>query len=64
MIDALFGIDIVLTFFSVYTDEDFVMIEERKEIACTYLKGWFIIDLVAILPLNLLIDAAPTEKML
>ena len=40
------------------------MIEERKEIACTYLKGWFIIDLVAILPLNLLIESEPTEKML
>jgi len=41
-----------LIFFTAIYDNDFKIIEDRKEISINYLKGWFITDLIAILPLS------------
>lgn len=54
-IDALFLIDIIIIFNTAFYDEDFAIIEDRGTIAKEYLMGWFLIDLVAILPFELLI---------
>lgn len=32
------------------------LIDDRKRIAITYLKTWFIIDLISILPMNYIIE--------
>lgn len=52
LIDILFLIDIIVNFFTVYTNqfEDYEV--DRKKIAINYLKGWFIFDIIAILPIN------------
>ena len=50
-IDMLFLTDIVVIFNTAFYDDDFQMIENRKDIACFYLKGWFIIDVLSIFPL-------------
>lgn len=55
MIDLLFAIDIVVNFFCATQDENFKVIDNRKEIALHYLKGWFIIDALAIFPFELMI---------
>lgn len=55
-IDILFAIDIVIIFNSCYYDEDFMIIEDRKIIAKDYIQSWLIIDLVAILPLELILN--------
>ena len=53
--DLLFLTDIILTFFSAVSDDKLVYeITNKKEIARKYLKGWFWIDFVSILPLDLL----------
>ena len=52
--DIAFGIDLILQFFSAYYDEDFYIIDELKIIAMNYLQGWFIIDITAIFPFDLL----------
>ena len=46
-IDALFFVDIFVNFVSAYYDENHNLITDNKEIAKKYLKGWFLIDLLA-----------------
>ena len=53
--DILFFIDIILTFFTSVSDEQKVYdITDRCEIAKRYLKGWFWIDVLSILPLDII----------
>jgi len=51
-IDSLFAIDIIIIFQSCYYDDEFVIVENRWMIAKEYLSGWFLVDLVAILPFD------------
>ena len=51
-IDGCFVIDIIVIFFSAYYDEEFIIVEDRKQIAKYYLQGWFAIDLLAIIPFD------------
>jgi len=53
LVDCLFLVDMIVTFFTTITDND-KLIEEtnKKVIACVYLKGWFWIDLVSIFPFD------------
>ena len=53
IMDVLFLVDIIINFFSAYEDEYYATQDELKVIAKTYLKGWFIIDLLAIVPIDL-----------
>jgi hypothetical protein len=47
----------VLTFFTAIPDpEQNVLITDKRVIAATYLKSWFIIDLVSIIPFDLLVS--------
>ena len=49
--DFFFLIDIILNFFKAYYDKKFILRDSRKEIAKKYIAGWFIFDVVSILPL-------------
>ena len=55
-VDFLFLIDIFVIFNSALQDEDFKTIDDRKQIACEYLQGWFLLDVFAILPLENIFD--------
>ena len=50
--DILLGIDIVINFFSAYTDREENLVKNRKKIALKYLKTWFIPDLVSVFPFS------------
>ena len=50
--DLIFFIDMILIFNTAFYDEDFKMIQHRGIIAFTYIRGWFLIDLLAILPIG------------
>ena len=50
----VFFIDIGFSFVSAYYNKMEILIDNRKKIACGYIKGWFFIDLLAIFPLQLL----------
>lgn len=56
-IDILFGIDIVLNFLTAFQNELYEVVDDRKQIAIRYLKGWFIIDLLAIIPFDLILSS-------
>lgn len=57
VIDSLFLLDIVIIFNTVYYDEDVNLIDDRPTISMNYLKGWFFIDLLAIVPFDLILNA-------
>ena len=50
----MFLCDIILIFNTSFFDEEFTLIQDRKSIALSYMSGWFSIDLVAIIPFDLL----------
>ena len=51
--DIIFFIDIILTFMTAVPDkDDHEHVYDYKYIAKEYLKGWFWIDLIAILPID------------
>lgn len=56
VIDICFLIDLVLTFFSAYQEDDFHMVEDRGKIAYNYMTGWFSVDLIAILPFEFMLS--------
>lgn len=54
--DLSFLIDIILTFFTeVYVESKFLTVRNHKEIALIYLKGWFALDLISIIPFQLIL---------
>lgn len=53
-IDLVFLLDIIFSFLTAYYNEIEALITSKKAIAINYLKTWFIIDLITILPLSLI----------
>lgn len=51
IVDSFFVMDMILNFNTAYFNEDFVLIDDRKEICKHYIKTWFLLDLLAIVPL-------------
>ena len=55
-IDMIFLIDLILQFFMTIAECDMKNeVDDRRKIAIAYLKGWFIVDLLSILPFDLLL---------
>ncbi|XP_015113234.1 potassium voltage-gated channel subfamily H member 8 isoform X1 [Diachasma alloeum] len=57
IVEVLFIFDIVLNFRTTYVSRKGKLIINGKKIAVNYLKGWFLIDLVAALPFDVLYAA-------
>ena len=55
ILDAVFGIDICVVFLSSYYDENFKLIDDRKEIAHNYIRGMFFLDIIALFPFEILL---------
>jgi hypothetical protein len=55
-IDFLFLIDIIINFNTAYQSELYETIDDREKIAMNYIKGWFFIDLLAIIPFEVLLQ--------
>lgn len=54
-ITIYFGLDILVSFFTSY-EQDGVMVTSNKKIATNYLMKWFIIDLITVIPLDLIFE--------
>lgn len=64
IVDSSFAVDIILTFFTAIPDYlTNGYITDKKKIALAYLKGWFIIDVISILPLDLIVANASSKIM-
>lgn len=42
--------DIIVIFNTAFLSQNFELEEDRKKIAINYLKGWFTIDFIAVIP--------------
>ena len=49
-------IDIIIIFNTGFYNDDYKLITCRKTIAKTYLKSWFLLDIIAIVPIKWLMD--------
>lgn len=59
VVDFSFLVDLVLTFFTAIHDTSTnTLICDKKAIAVHYLSGWFVIDVIAILPFELMLAHA------
>ena len=56
-IDLFFLAELIVNFNTAFEDEDKEIVDSRKEIAKRYLSGWFVIDIVSILPLDIILLA-------
>lgn len=56
-IDILFGVDVILSFFIAYYDSDHHLVTQHRLIAKHYLQGFFLIDLVAAFPFDLVLPS-------
>lgn len=50
-----FIIDIIVNFLSAFYTTDFEMINTHKKIAKNYILSWFTIDLVSVVPIDLIL---------
>jgi hypothetical protein len=56
-VDAIFAVDIILWFFTSYTDPyKQVEITNHKKIAINYLKSWFIVDFISTFPVDAIVS--------
>ena len=60
--DVLFLIDIILIFNCALMDEDERLNQNRGEIACEYVQGWFPLDIVAIIPFSTIVGWFQTDN--
>ena len=54
----------ILTFLCAYVDENYNLILSWNKLIKNYLKGWFILDVIGLLPLHLVIVNANILKMI
>ena len=57
-VDFLFLMDILIIFNTAFYDEDFSTIDCRKQISMQYIQSWFFIDVLSIIPFDLILSAS------
>jgi hypothetical protein len=61
--NSLFGLDLIFNFFTAFYDSNFKIVEDYKQIAVEYLKGWFTFDIIALVPLNQIMTIIQQENV-
>lgn len=54
LVDILFWLDLVVNMFSCFYDEEGVLITDRRKVLVNYAKTWFLVDLLACIPFDLI----------
>ena len=62
-IDINFLLDIILIFNKTIFDDNFSLVTNRKIIAREYMKGWFVVDTVAIIPFDLIFGGSDLNQV-
>lgn len=62
VIDILFLCDMIVIFNSAYYSKDMDIIDDRKTISKSYLTGWFTLDLLAIIPFDLIFSQSSSNS--
>ncbi|EZA61480.1 Potassium voltage-gated channel subfamily H member [Ooceraea biroi] len=62
IVDVTFIVDIIINFRTTFVNSNDEVVSHPMKIAVHYLKGWFIIDLVAAIPFDLLLVGSDTDE--
>ncbi|XP_075036852.1 voltage-gated inwardly rectifying potassium channel KCNH7 isoform X2 [Mixophyes fleayi] len=62
MVDIMFIIDILINFRTTYVNQNEEVVSDPAKIAIHYFKGWFLIDMVAAIPFDLLIFGSGSDE--
>ncbi|XP_024863446.1 potassium voltage-gated channel subfamily H member 7 [Kryptolebias marmoratus] len=62
MVDIMFIIDILINFRTTYVNHNEEVVSNPAKIAIHYFKGWFLIDMVAAIPFDLLIFGSGSDE--
>ncbi|XP_058889722.1 potassium voltage-gated channel subfamily H member 7-like isoform X3 [Acipenser ruthenus] len=62
MVDIMFIIDILINFRTTYVNLNEEVVSDPAKIAIHYFKGWFLIDMVAAVPFDLLIFGSGSDE--
>uniref|UniRef100_UPI00398F7E09 voltage-gated inwardly rectifying potassium channel KCNH2-like n=1 Tax=Pristiophorus japonicus TaxID=55135 RepID=UPI00398F7E09 len=62
LVDIMFIIDILINFRTTYVNSNDEVVSHPGKIAVHYFKGWFLIDMVAAIPFDLLIFRSGSEE--
>ena len=57
IVDILFWTDLLINMFSTYYDEEGSLVKDRKTVILNYIKTWFLIDLLACIPFDVIENA-------
>lgn len=52
-VDIFFGLDLIVNFFSAYDGPDGMVVTDHRLIAKNYITGWFVLDVIACIPTQL-----------
>lgn len=63
MVDIMFIIDILINFRTTYVNSNEEVVSHPGKIAVHYFKGWFLIDMVAAIPFDLLIFGSGSDEV-
>ncbi|XP_019956870.2 voltage-gated inwardly rectifying potassium channel KCNH6-like isoform X1 [Paralichthys olivaceus] len=61
IVDIMFIVDIIINFRTTYVNSNDEVVSQSSRIAVYYFKGWFLIDMVAAIPFDLLIYRSGEE---
>ncbi|XP_077369755.1 voltage-gated inwardly rectifying potassium channel KCNH7-like isoform X2 [Festucalex cinctus] len=62
MVDIMFIVDILINFRTTYVNSNEEVVSHPGKIAVHYFKGWFLIDMVAAIPFDLLIFGSGSDE--
>ncbi|XP_006867092.1 PREDICTED: potassium voltage-gated channel subfamily H member 7 [Chrysochloris asiatica] len=62
IVDIMFIIDILINFRTTYVNQNEEVVSDPTKIAIHYFKGWFLIDMVAAIPFDLLIFGSGSDE--
>lgn len=63
IVDIMFIIDIFINFRTTYVNKNDEVVSHPGKIAVHYFKGWFLIDVVAAIPFDLLMFGSETDEV-
>jgi len=63
IIDFFYLCDIIIIFNSAYYENDVDLVEDRKKISLNYLTGWFTIDILSIIPFDMVFKKSEFNKL-
>ena len=63
IVDIMFIIDILINFRTTYVNKNDEVVSHPGKIAVHYFKGWFLIDVVAAIPFDLLLWGSETDEV-